>query len=457
MTIRQIAEALRQRRVSSLELTRDAIGAARRQELNAFITICEDAALASARERDGELARGVDRGPLHGVPIAHKDLFLTRGVRTTGGSRVVDFIPDRDAAVVERLAAAGAVTIGKTNMHELAYGITSANPHYGPVRNPHDPARVAGGSSGGSGAAVAAGIVPLATGSDTGGSIRIPASFCGVAGLKPTYGRVSRFGSLPLGFSLDHMGPLGASVDDLAIAMSAIAGRDPRDDSTAATPVPHYHSEPSDLAGLRIGLPRNYYLEKLAVETGLAVRRAFQAAAALGARIVETDVPDIAALNTVGRVLLLAEATTVLRPHLHRRSEFGADVLALLDQGSLITAVEYLDAQRLRREMVSRFQKLFESIDVLFTPATPTPAPEVGQKDLEIAGEIHDVRLASTRFVRGINVLGFPALCLPCGYTETGLPIGLQIVGPPWAEARLLETGRVLERRAGCAARIVTV
>ena len=192
MTIRQIAEALRERRVSSLELTRAAIDAARRQELNAFITLCEDSALESARERDNELARGVDRGPLHGVPIAHKDLFLTRGVRTTAGSRVIDFIPDRDAAVVERLAAAGAVTIGKTNMHELAYGITSANPHFGPVRNPHDPARVAGGSSGGSGAAVAAGIVPLATGSDTGGSIRIPASFCGVVGLKPTYGRVSR-------------------------------------------------------------------------------------------------------------------------------------------------------------------------------------------------------------------------------------------------------------------------
>ncbi len=457
MTIRQIAEALRERRVSSLELTRAAIEAARRQNLNAFITVCEEQALAAAGERDAELARGVDRGPLHGVPIAHKDLFLTRGVRTTAGSRVIDFIPDHDAAVVERLAAAGAVTIGKTNMHELAYGITSASPHFGPVRNPHDPARVAGGSSGGSGAAVAGGIVPLATGSDTGGSIRIPASFCGVVGLKPTYGRVSRYGGLPLGYSLDHMGPLGASVDDVAIALSAMAGRDDRDDSSAAAPAPDYHSEAPDLAELRIGLPRNYYLEKLDIETGLAVRRAFQSAAALGARIVEVDVPDIAALNTIGRVLLLAEATTALRPHLHRRAEFGADVLALLDQGSLITAVEYLDAQRLRREMVAQFRRLFESIDVLFTPATPTPAPEVGQKDLEIAGEMQDVRLASTRFVRGINVLGFPALCLPCGYTEAGLPVGLQIVGPPFAEARLLETGRVLERRAACAARIVTV
>jgi aspartyl-tRNA(Asn)/glutamyl-tRNA(Gln) amidotransferase subunit A len=457
MTIRQIAEALRERRISSLELTRAAIEAARRQNLNAFITVCEEQALAAAGERDAELARGVDRGPLHGVPIAHKDLFLTRGVRTTAGSRVIDFIPDHDAAVVERLAAAGAVTIGKTNMHELAYGITSANPHFGPVRNPHDPARVAGGSSGGSGAVVAGGIVPLATGSDTGGSIRIPASFCGVVGLKPTYGRVSRYGGLPLGYSLDHMGPLGASVDDVAIALSAMAGRDDRDDSSAAAAVPDYHSEAPDLAELRIGLPRNYYLEKLDIETGLAVRRAFQSAAALGARIVEVDVPDIAALNTIGRVLLLAEATTALRPHLHRRADFGADVLALLDQGSLITAVEYLDAQRLRREMVAQFRRLFESIDVLFTPATPTPAPEVGQKDLEIAGELQDVRLASTRFVRGINVLGFPALCLPCGYAKAGLPVGLQIVGPPFAEARLLETGRVLERRAACASRIVTV
>lgn len=450
MTIREAGARLRAREISSVALVRGALDAAERHAaLNAFITVHPERALAEAALRDQELARSEDRGPLHGIPIAHKDLFLTRGVRTTAGSRVIDFVPDADGAVVERLAAAGAVSIGKTNMHELAYGITSTNPHFGAVRNPHAPDHIPGGSSGGSGAAVAAGIVPLATGSDTGGSIRIPASYCGVAGLKPTYGRVSRHGSLPLGFSLDHMGPIGLTVSDVALALQAMAGFDPRDDSSSRRPVDPYEPRDPSLAGVRVGLPENYYLENLDVEVGLAVRKAFQSAAALGAQVVDVRVPDIAALNTVGRVLLLVEAPAALSAHLHRRADFGADVLALLDQGRQVSGVDYLNAQRLRRVLLAEFRRLFDRIDCLFVPTTPIPAPRIGQATVSIHGVEEDTRLASTRFVRAVNVLGFPALSLPCGFTAAGLPIGLQIIGPPFSEARLLAIGAALEASAG--------
>lgn len=455
MTIREAGALLRAREVSSVALVRGALDAAERHAaLNAFITMHPERALAEAALRDQELARGEDRGPLHGIPIAHKDLFLTQGVRTTAGSRIIDFVPDADGAVVERLAAAGAVSIGKTNMHELAYGITSTNPHFGAVRNPHAPDHIPGGSSGGSGAAVAAGIVPLATGSDTGGSIRIPASYCGVAGLKPTYGRVSRHGSLPLGFSLDHMGPIGLTVSDVALALQAMAGFDPRDDSSSRRPVDPYEPRDHSFAGIRVGLPENYYLENLDVEVGLAVRKAVQSAAALGAQVVDVQVPDIVALNTVGRVLLLVEAPAALSAHLHRREDFGADVLALLDQGRQVSGVDYLNAQRLRRVLLGEFRRLFDRIDCLFVPTTPIPAPRIGQTTVSINGVEEDTRLASTRFVRAVNVLGFPALSLPCGFTAAGLPIGLQIIGPPFSEARLLAIGAALEASAGCRARL---
>jgi aspartyl-tRNA(Asn)/glutamyl-tRNA(Gln) amidotransferase subunit A len=240
VTIIEAAEALRARQVSSVELTRAALEALERlnPKLNAYLTVTADTALDRARRADEELAGGLDLGPLHGMPISLKDLFYTRGVRTTNGSRLFEnFVPDYDGTVVERLAAAGAVFLGKTGMHELAYGVTSNNPHFGPVRNPHNTDRIPGGSSGGSGAAVAAGISFMAMGSDTGGSIRVPASFCGTVGLKPTFGRVSRHGAFPLGFTLDHMGPLTRSVRDAAVTLNAIAGFDPKDDSSSRRPL----------------------------------------------------------------------------------------------------------------------------------------------------------------------------------------------------------------------------
>jgi aspartyl-tRNA(Asn)/glutamyl-tRNA(Gln) amidotransferase subunit A len=448
VTLLETAAALRRREISSMELTNAALACTERLNpaTNAMQFLMAETAREGARQADAELARGEGRGPLHGIPIAVKDLFYTKGVRTTGGSKLFeDFEPDHDAAVVESLRAGGAVLVGKTGMHELAYGITSSNPHFGAVRNPWDRDRIPGGSSGGSGAAVAAGMVFMAMGSDTGGSIRIPASFCGVVGLKPTYGRVSRFGSMPLAYSLDHMGPLTRSVRDAGAVLNVIAGYDPRDETTSRRPVENYvpDMEPS-LKGLRIGMPEKFYLDRLDPDVDSAVRAAFRTAESHGAEIVPLPVPDIDAFNTVARLILLAEATAALEPYLERRDQFGEDVMALLDQGRLIPATDYINAQRLRRKMQREFQALWSRVDCLFTPTTPITAPRIGETTTKIGGELQNVRLATTRFVRAINLLGVPAVSIPCGRDQRGLPIGLQIVGKPFAEAVILRAAQAV-------------
>ncbi|MBM3748774.1 MAG: Asp-tRNA(Asn)/Glu-tRNA(Gln) amidotransferase subunit GatA [Acidobacteria bacterium] len=449
MTILEAAAALRAGQVSSLELTRAALHriAASDSALRSFITVTVESALQQARAADQELVSGPDRGPLHGIPVAVKDVFCTRGVLTTCGSKIfADHVPDHDAAVVERLRAAGAVLAGKTNLHELAYGITSSNPHFGVVRNPCDTQRIPGGSSGGSAAAVAAGMVFMAMGSDTGGSIRIPASFCGCVGLKPTYGRVSRYGVMPLDFSLDHMGPLTRSVRDAALTLQALAGHDPRDDTSSREPVPDYlPPEDPSLAGLRLGLPENFYFDQVQEEVAAAVRAAAAAAQGLGARVSSVRVPDIAGLNTVARIILYAEASAGMEPYLERREDFGEDVRSLLEQGRLVAATDYVNAQRLRRMFVGQFRALFREVDALLTPATPITAPRIGQAEVDIGGQSEDARLASTRLVRGINALGLPALSVPCGADSQGLPIGLQIIGRPFEEALILRIGAALE------------
>jgi aspartyl-tRNA(Asn)/glutamyl-tRNA(Gln) amidotransferase subunit A len=443
------AEGLRARRVSAVELVTAATERMVRHndQLCAFITMTAEQALQQAQEADRELASGTDRGPLHGIPIAFKDLFATRGVRTTGGSLVYqNYVPDFDATVVERLRAAGAISLGKLNMHEMAYGITSANPHFGAVRNPWNPGHSPGGSSGGSAAVVAAHIVYMAMGTDTGGSIRIPAAFCGTVGLKPTYGRVSRHGVLPLGYSLDHMGPLTRNVRDAAVVLNAIAGPDPEDPTSSRRGVSDYvPAEGCSIRGLRIGFPENFFFERLDPDVESAVRGAIARAESLGASVRPVKLPDIGALNAVARMVLLAEASAVASPVLERRELFGPDVLALLDQGRLVPAVDYINAQRLRRRMRREFQALWSEVDCLFAPTTPNTAPKIGDATVRLGGADEDVRLATTRLVRGINALGYPALSIPCGLSGPGLPIGLQIIGPPFEEARILRAGAALE------------
>jgi aspartyl-tRNA(Asn)/glutamyl-tRNA(Gln) amidotransferase subunit A len=453
MNIVESGKALRAGKVSSAELTQTCLAKieAENPRLNAFLTVTSELALQQAAAADADFARGIDRGPLQGIPYALKDNFATKGIRTTCGSKLFEnHVPDFDSAVTETLAAVGAVLLGKTGLHELAYGITSNNPHFGAVRNPCDPERIPGGSSGGSAAAVAAGMAAMAMGTDTGGSIRIPAAFCGTIGIKPTSGRVSRFGCMPLDFSLDHMGPMTLTVRDAALTLEALAGYDSRDD-TSSRNVPGRYLPPDQpsIAGWRIGRPENFFNERIQPEVRAAYEEVLARAERLGAQIVPVRMPDIAAINVVGRMILMSEASALLERHMDRRESFGADVLALLDQGRLLAATDYVNAQRLRRLMQKDFARIWTDIDVLLTPTSAIVAPKIGQTTVEIDGVPEDTRMAATRFVRPFNVLGIPALSLPCGAGEAGMPLGLQIVGKAFDEAKLFEAGACLtESRA---------
>ncbi len=451
MTILQAAAALRAGKTTSRKLTEEAFARIRalNPRLNAFLTLMEETAAVQAARADDELSIGIDRGPLHGIPVAVKDVFETHGIRTTCGSKLfASYVPERDAAVVEKLHAAGAVLTGKTSMHELAFGITSNNPHFGPVRNPWNPEHIPGGSSGGSGAAVASRMVFMAMGSDTGGSIRVPAAYCGCVGLKPTFGRVSRYGVMPLDFTLDHMGPLTRSVRDAAVVLEAIAGPDPRDETCAAEPPgPCVPEENPSLEGLRVGWPENYYFDRVAPEMEQAARQAAEACGRAGAEIVPVRMPDLNAYNLVARVIVQSEAAALMERYLDRRELFGADVLALLEQGRLLSATDYLNAQRLRRMMQREFHGIWNHCDCLLTPCTPTGAPRLGATTIAVGPEEEDVRLASTRLVRAVNLLGLPALSAPCGFTAQRLPLGIQIIGQAFEEALVLRVGQAIEHR----------
>ncbi len=449
MTIRELGALLRSRKLSCVELTRQTLADMKTRDVfRTMITVTEEQALAEAALRDEELASGMDRGPLHGIPTAHKDIFYTRGIRTTGGSLLYrDFVPDYDATVVQRLARAGAITVGKANLHELAYGATSKNPHYGSVLNPRHPGHITGGSSGGSAALVAANFLPFSLGTDTGGSIRIPASYCGVFGLKPTYGRVSRYGVMPLAFSLDHVGPLASCAEDCALVMEAIAGPDPMDLSCSTRPVPSFAGgRLADLNGLRVGVPRNFFFRHVDEEVAAAVKRKIAEMEALGAVLREVQVPDLEEANAAARIIQFSEATSLYARY-DDPQLFGEDTWALIEQGKLPRAYEYINAQRVRTLFRGEFDRLWQQVDVLAAPATPVAAPRLEETTVRIGGYEEDVRIASTRLCRAINFLGEPALSIPCGTTAAGLPMGMQLIGAPFAEARLLQAARLLEGR----------
>lgn len=451
MTIAEAAPQLRDGRLSPVELAQETFRHIGRGQpvLNAYITILEDVALAQARQAESEIRSGHYRSPLHGIPYAAKDLFYTKGIPTTAGSKILrDFVPAYDATVIERLREAGAVLVAKAGLHEFAYGITNNNPHFGAVRNPWDPSRIPGGSSGGSTAALAAGMCQFSLGSDTGGSVRIPASYCGVTGLKPTFGRISRYGVYPLGHTLDHVGHFASSAAEAAMILEALAGPDPRDDSSAPRPAERVELPlNASLQGVRVGVPVNYYFDGVEPGVEKATRAAIRALAELGAEIREVRVEGAADCTIVSRLILLPEATTVHREHLRtRRADIGADVLAMLDQGQFVTAADYLDAQRVRREFIVGLNRLFEQVDVIVTPATPNTAPKIGATTVEIGGRQEDARLAATRFARALNVAGVPALAVPCGFDAQGLPIGLQIFGRAFDEAAVLRAGHAYQQ-----------
>jgi aspartyl-tRNA(Asn)/glutamyl-tRNA(Gln) amidotransferase subunit A len=441
----QAASALvHSRRASSVDLVRACLDRITRhdRELGAFITLTADSALDEAKRADADLANGVDRGPLHGIPIALKDLYDTAGVRTTAGSRIfADRVPERDCAVVEKLRAAGAVFLGKLNLHEWALGVTNQNPHFGPACNPWDTTRIPGGSSGGSAIAVASGFCYLSPGSDTGGSIRIPASLCGVAGLKPTYGRISLRGIIPLAWTLDHSGPLARTVGDLAIALNAIAGHDPLDPASVDVASEDYAAGLGDAAkDVRIILPANFFFDDIDPEVDAAVREAARVLTNLGASVTETSLPRVDLL-TAQRAILLTDAAAYHREHLRERAaDIGADVLTRLRTGQTFTGTDYAQARRDRDELRREWLAVLREQDIILSPTTPIAAPPRDGQDAVAAAQ----RLTAN--TAPFNLTGLPAISIPCGFTKAGLPIGLQLAAGPWREALLLRVARAYEQ-----------
>jgi aspartyl-tRNA(Asn)/glutamyl-tRNA(Gln) amidotransferase subunit A len=416
-------------------------------ELNSFLTLCGESALEEAGRLTEELAAGRYRGPLHGVPIALKDLFLTAGVRTTAGSKILqDWVPDRDATVVRMLRQAGAVVLGKLNMHEFAYGITSENPHYGPIRNPYDPERIPGGSSGGSGASVAAGLCYGSLGTDTAGSIRCPAALCGIVGLKPTYGRVSRTGVIPLSWSMDHVGPMTRTVADAAQMLEAIAGYDPADPTSARRPVPAYHRLiEGGVKDLRLGIPRQHFWRPIHPEVEARVRVAIGELERQGAQVREVFLPCLEYAWAAYLPVKDAEATAYHRRTLRERAgDYGEDVRRLLLRGLFVSGVDYVDGQRARRRIRREFLTCLQEVDALVTPASPIPAPKIGQERVEVGDTSGTPRELLVRNFFPFNLTGLPAVTVPCGLAD-GMPVGLQIAGRPWEEATVLRIARAWE------------
>jgi aspartyl-tRNA(Asn)/glutamyl-tRNA(Gln) amidotransferase subunit A len=374
---------------------------------------------------------------------------MTHGIRTTCGSRILkDWVPQADATVAVRLVAAGAILLGKLNMHEFAYGPTGVNPHYGTPANPWGAERMPGGSSSGSGAAVATGLCAGALGTDTGGSIRIPASLCGIVGLKQTYGRVSRAGVVPLAWSLDHIGPMARTVTDTAILLQALAGHDPADPSTAAIAVPDYRRGlDENLSGLRVGIVREFFFDRLDPEVRTAVEAAVRALTGAGIRVEEARLPRIQHAGPATFAIITAESMAYHEPYLKTRaSEYGADVRARLLTGQFVLATQYLKAQRARQVLRAEVDEALRNVDALVFPTTPVAAPRVDEREATVDGVREDVRAWLTRCTRPINLTGHPALSVPCGLTAGGLPVGLQLVGRHFDEATLLRVGRAYER-----------
>ncbi len=439
LTLAEASRLLHARQISSLELTDFFLVRIESLQptLNAFITVTAQAARAEARRADHELARGGTRGALHGIPFALKDLFDTRDVLTTAGSKIFcERVPTEDAAVTARLREGGAVMLGKLNLHEWAYGVTNDNPHFGRTRNPWDLDRIPGGSSGGSAAAIAARLCLGAFGSDTGGSIRIPSALCGVTGIKPTYGRVSLRGVIPLSWSNDHAGPLAQTAEDCALLLQSVAGYDALDPSSVDTPVPDYSAAlDQPLAGVRLAMPSGYFSEQVDPEILNAVQEATGVLADCGAAIVREprNVPFAEDSFQTNRTVLSAEAATFHRERLQTRAgDFGADVLMRLRSGAGISTADYAWARRRQVELRRSLELYFSEVDLLAMPTTRAVAPRFKSNGIAMAQHL-------TAFTAPFNLTGFPAISLPCGLTREGLPIGLQLVGRPWEEARLLQ------------------
>jgi aspartyl-tRNA(Asn)/glutamyl-tRNA(Gln) amidotransferase subunit A len=441
-SIAEIGERLRKREVSPVELTKYCLAQIEKLNptLNAFITVTAESALTQARAAEEEILRGNWRGPLHGIPLAMKDLIDTGGIRTTAGSALFkDRIPEKDAEVVRRLKDAGAVLLGKQNLHEFAYGGSSMISYYGEVHNPWNPARIAGGSSGGSAASVAAGLCYGAIGTDTAGSVREPAALCGVVGLKPTYGQVSVRGVIPLSLSLDHVGPIARTVSDAALMLQPIAGYDA---NSASMPVGDYLAAIHDgSTSGKIGVPRKFFYEDIDAEVGSAVEEALAVLRSLGNDLseIEIDVPT-------DRTLQAAESYAYHRDFVSRNPElYQPETSRRIRTGEGISAERREQAARELTQVRSEIGKVFEGLHLLVTPTTPIPAPAIADLKRD-PDALRPCELILLRNTRPANVWGLPAISIPCGFTRAGLPIGLQIIGPHWREDKVLQLAHAYEQ-----------
>jgi len=417
--------------------------------LNCFIEVFADRAMEQARAVDADAAAKKPLGPLAGVPVGIKDIVDVAGALTTAGSHArFHHTAASDAAVAARLRAAGAVFVGKTGLHEFAYGVTNDNPHYGPTRNAWDPARIPGGSSGGSAVAVSAGMCAGAVGTDTGGSIRIPASLCGIVGIKPTYGRVPVDGIVPLSWSLDHAGPLTRTVRDAALFLDVMAGMD------GAGSFSRTLDRSGALPGIRVGVPRPFFWERLDAEVAALAGDALRAVEELGAHLVECEVPYASYAGATAAIVMSAEATAFHEAQLRSYPDgYGDDVRTRLERGLFLTATDYVLGLRARRFLEAEFARTFETADVLLMPTTQIAASLI-EEDPQTAPEASlAMSVQLTRCTNPFNVTGLPALSVPCGFTRDGLPVGLQIVGPRGGEAVVLRVGDAYERAAGWTSR----
>jgi aspartyl-tRNA(Asn)/glutamyl-tRNA(Gln) amidotransferase subunit A len=450
LSIAEAAQRIRQRDLSPVELVEAHLTRiqAENEAAKVYITVEADAARSAAKAAEAEIAGGRYRGPLHGIPIGLKDIIQTKGVRTTCGSRILaDWVPKADATVTARLREAGAINLGKLNCHEFAFGPTGVNPHYGTSRNPWAADRMPGGSSSGSGAGVAAYLCAGALGTDTGGSVRIPASLCGIVGLKTTYGLVSRAGVVPLAWSLDSVGPMTRTVEDAALMLGALAGHDPADPASAKVSVPDYRSAIGrEVRGLRLGIVREFFWDKLEPGVGSAVEAALGALQGLGVSVDEVRLPRIPHAAPAVFAIISAEAMAYHEPWLRTRAaEYAPDVRTRLLAGQFVLATHYLKAQRARRVITAEVDAALGRVDALLLPTTPLPAPRVTDQRVAVQGATDDVRAWLTRCTRPFNLTGHPVLSVPCGLAGDGLPVGLSLVGRPFGEATLLTLGHAYE------------
>ena len=452
LTLTRAVELIESKELSPIELTRACIDRIARLDsrLRTYITLLAEDAIAQAHKAERTLTHGEGVWPLHGVPLALKDTFAMKGVLTTAGSKVLgDYVPDYDSTVVEQLRDAGAIFLGTLNMHEFAFGATTANPHYGSVRNPWNRDYIPGGSSGGSGAAVAASLCLGSVGTDAGGSIRLPAALCGIVGLKPTFGRISRYGTLPLTQTLDHNGPMAKTVADAALLLQVLAGPDPRDPACSTQPVPVYSQALNgEVKGLRIGMPQEYFADAMDEEVRTAVLAAIQLLEKNGAIIEEISLPHAQYGPAAFTGLALPEASATHAKDLKARpQDYGQETRELLYMGMLIPSQRYIQAQQVRTLIIQDQLKALDQVDVLALPTSAIPAPELGQRHVTIGDHTVNVTAALSRFTLPFDLSGLPAISVPCGFTSNGLPIGLQIAGRAFDEETVLRVAHAYEQR----------